>query len=288
MSPRLASVRGYRRRVACIAWPVSQVVVVIILLLPMIWMYVNSFRTSLDLDNGSVIPHTFTLNNFRAVFAQGFLVAMRNSFIVAGVVSVVTTIVATLAAYGLARFRFRGRALVGLIILAGQAIPGLVILVPLIVALEKLHLTNTLVGLAIAYLPIGLPMSVYLLRSALEGLPTEVEDSAMCDGCNRVGVVRHVVLPLLRPSVIAAGAFTFTLCWGEYLFALSLLTSSSQKTLPLALQNIFSAATASFSAPIPIGELLAGGVVVSLPVALLFLAVQRHLIGGMLAGAIKG
>src|SRR5258708_4133579 len=131
----------------------------------MIWLYLGSFRTSLDLDQGSFFPHTFTLANFRSALGQGFPVALRNSAIVAVIVSLVSTFIATLAAYGLARFSFRGRGLIGLLILAGQALPGLIILVPLLVALQRLHLTNSLIGLGIVYLPLGIPGSVYLLRS---------------------------------------------------------------------------------------------------------------------------
>ena len=260
----------------------AQVVVVVVLLLPMIWLYVGSFRTPLDLANGSVVPHSFTVDNFRAVFAQGFLTALRNSLVVSLSVSLVTTMIAAMAAYGLARFSFRGRGAISAAILAGQAIPGLVILVPLIVAMEKLHLTNSLFGLGIVYLPLGLPVSVYMLRSALLAFPSEIEDAALCDGANRLGVVRHMVLPLLRPSVIAVGAFTFTLCWGEYLFALSILSSNSLKTLPLGLQDLFAYLT------LPLGNILAGGVVVSFPVVVIFLLVQRHLVSGLLAGATKG
>jgi len=260
----------------------AQVVVVLVILLPMITLFVGSIRTNLDLDGGSLIPHSFTLSNFRAVFAQGFFTALRNSLAVSLVVSLTTTIIATLAAYGFARFSFRGQGFMSTAVLAGQAIPGLVILVPLVVALQKLHLTNSLIGLAIVYLPIGLPVSVYMLRSALLAFPRDIEDAAMCDGASRVGVVWHMVLPLLRPTIIAVGAFTLTLCWGEYLFALSLLTSTAAKTLPLALQNLFNLYT------LPEGTILAGGVVVSLPVVVLFLAVQRHLVSGLLAGATKG
>ena len=262
--------------------PLAQVLAVFVVLLPMIWLYLGSVRTDLDLDKGGFLPHTFTLANFRAVFAQGFTGAIRNSVIVASVVAIVTTILAALAAYGLARFSFRGRGPIMLLILAGQAIPGLVILVPLIVAMQRLHLTNSLFGLGIVYLPLGLPVSVYMLRSALLALPAEIEESAMVDGCSRVGVVRRIVIPLLRPSIIAVGAFTFTLAWGEYLFALSLLTASSVKTVPLALQDLFSLYT------LPIGTILAGGVLVSLPVVVIFLAVQRHLVSGLVAGATKG
>jgi ABC-type glycerol-3-phosphate transport system permease component len=260
----------------------AQVIVVLVLLFPMIWLYEGAFRTNLDLDNGGLIPHSFTLENFRSALAQGFPTAMRNSLLVSLVVSLVVTTVATLAAYGLARFSFKGRGLIGTAILAGQAIPGLVILVPLVVVLQKLHLTDSLVGLGIVYLPLGLPVAIYMLRSALIAFSSDIEEAAMCDGANRVAVVRHMVLPLLRPTVIAIGAFTFTLCWGEYLFALSLLTSTSSKTLPLALQDLFSLYT------LPLGTILAGGVLVSFPVVLLFLAVQRHLVSGLLAGATKG
>ena len=169
-----------------------------------------------------------------------------------------------------------------MLILAGQTIPALVILVPLIVVLPRIGLTNNLAGLAISYLPIGVPVSVYMLRSALQALPKEVEEAALCDGCSRLGVVRRMVLPLLRPTVVAVAAFTFTVCWGEYLFALSIPTGGAQQTGPLTLQSLFSLYT------LPLGTILAGGVVICLPVVVLFLVVQRHLVGGLLGGATKG
>lgn len=274
--------RTKRERNRMLLLALAQLVSVLVILLPMIWLYLGSFRTNLDLSKGSLLPQTFTLANFRAVFAQGFGTALRNSAIVSIVVSVVSTLFATLAAYGLGRFAFRGRGFLNTLILAGQTIPALVILVPLVVVLRRLDLTNSLVGLAISYLPIGVPISVYMLRSALLALPKEVEEAAMCDGCSRTGVVRRVVLPLLRPTVIAVGAFTFTLCWGEYLFALSILTGGAQQTGPLALQSLFNLYT------LPLGTILAGGVVISLPVVVLFLIVQRHLVGGLVGGATKG
>lgn len=274
--------RARLRRMGAAIIPVAQALAVLIVLLPMIWLYLGSVRTDLDLDKGSILPHSFTLANFHSAFAQGFLSALRNSAIVAIAVSVLSTFVATLAAYGLTRFAFRGRGAISMLILAGQALPGLIILVPLLVALQRLHLTNNLIGLAIVYLPLGIPVSVYMLRSALAAFPKEIEEAAMCDGCGRITIITRIVLPLLRPSVIAVTAFTFTLCWGEYLFALSILTGGSEKTGPLALQDLFSLYT------LPIGTILAGGVIISLPVVIIFLFVQRHLISGLLAGATKG
>lgn len=271
-----------RKQARAVIIPLAQALAVLVILLPMIWLYVGSFRTNLDLDRGSLLPHTLTLANFRAVFQQGFGDALRNSLIVSVVVSAISTVFATLAAYGLGRFAFRGRGFINVLILAGQTVPALVILVPLIVVLRHLGLTNNLAGLAVAYLPIGVPVSVYMLRSALLALPREVEEAALCDGCSRIGVVRRIVLPLLRPTVIAVAAFTFTLCWGEYLFALSILTGGAEKTGPLALQDLFSLYT------LPLGTVLAGGVVISVPVVVLFLLVQRQLVGGLLGGATKG
>jgi ABC-type glycerol-3-phosphate transport system permease component len=132
------------------------------------------------------------------------------------------------------------------------------------------------------HLILALPIAFWLLRNFIDDLPREIEEAAAMDGCGQIGVLRHVVVPLLRPAIVAVGSFAFILSWGEYMVALSLLTSDEVKTLPLAMQTLFQLLG------VDLGLIAAAGVLVSLPVAVLFLLVQRQLIAGLASGGVKG
>jgi ABC-type glycerol-3-phosphate transport system permease component len=265
-----------------VALAVAQLAVLVIVLLPILWLYVAALRTNGDIRSGRLLPGGLTLANFGHLFsATGFPRAFVNSTLVALSVAMVTTLTAAMAAYSLARFSFRGRGAVGILLLGAQMVPTLVVLVPLIVVLREAHLANTLQGLALAHLTLGIPVATWLLRSYIEDLPRELEEAALVDGCSRWGALRHVVIPLLRPGIAAVAVFAFILSWGEYLIALALLTGEDTKTLPLAMQGLFELHD------IDLGALMAFGVAISLPVALLFAAVQRHLVSGLTAGGIR-
>lgn len=261
---------------------IAQVVVAVIFLAPVIWMYLGSFRTDLDIRSGSLLPHTWTLRNFTSLLSQSSVrSAFANSAIVALIVSVVATLASVAAAYGLTRYRFRGRGASLAVILLAQLVPALVVLVPLVVGLRQLHLADSLIGLAIAHLTLGIPVAVLLLRNYLNEIPHSLEEAAWIDGCTRLGALVRVVLPLLRPAVFAVAAFSFILSWGEYLLALSLITSDADKTLPLALQGVFELDT------VDLGQVMAFGVLISLPVAVLFMAIQRNFVSNLALGGVK-
>jgi len=161
-------------------------------------------------------------------------------------------------------------------------LPGIVIVVPLIVILRQLQLTDNLLGLTAAYLLLGLPLAVWMLKGYMDDIPPELDEAATLDGASPVQVLLQVIMPLMAPATVAVGAFAFLLAWGEYLFATSLLTSTEVRTLPLALQAAFGQYTIDW------GMLTAGGVIISLPPAVLFLFFQRYLVGGLTTGGVKG
>ena len=268
------------RRIALIAS--AQVVVAILFLAPIIWMYVASLRPNLDIRSGDLIPTHLSLDNFVHLFQLGIVPqAFLNSAVVAGISSVVVTVVATLAAYSLSRFSFRGRGLVGGFLLAGQLVPGLVVLVPLVVAFRQLGFGDSLVGVTIAHLTLGIPIAVLLLRNYLADIPVALEEAAIVDGCSRIGALFRIVLPLLRPALAAVTAFSFILSWGEYVVALSLVTTDSNKTLPLAMQSLFQLYG------VDLGVVMAFGVIISLPVAILFMFIQRSFVSNLGTGGVK-
>jgi ABC-type glycerol-3-phosphate transport system permease component len=277
---RVSAKRRSHRRTARIA--VAQVAVVLVFLIPIIWMYVASFRSDGDIQSGRFWPHAWTLSNYRQLLSEptlgrGFV----NSVVVSGTSAAIATTAAALAAYGLARYRFRGRTTVTLGLIVAQVVPALVLLVPLVVALQKLHLTDSLFGLTIVYLLLGVPIGVMLLRNYVTQIPESLEEAAFIDGATRMKALWYVTLPLLRPALAAVYAFAFILAWGEYLLALSLQTSDDEKTLPLVMQTLFD--QHAFS----IGEVMAFGVLISLPVAVVFMVAQKSLVANLVAGGVK-
>lgn len=275
-----ALVRRHGRRTAAVA--VAQVAAAVVFCAPILWMYVASLRPNLDIRTGSLIPGRLTLDNYVNLFSLGVVQqAFLNSTIVAATSSVAVTVVSTAAAYGLSRFRFRGRGTTGAFLLAGQLVPGLVVLVPLVVAFRQLGLANSLLGLTIAHLTIGIPTAVLLLRNYLAAIPVSLEEAALVDGATRFGALVRIVLPLLRPALAAVTAFSFILSWGEYVLALSLITDDAAKTLPLAMQSLFQLYG------VDLGLVMAFGVVISLPVAVLFAFIQRSFVSNLGTGGVK-
>ena len=269
-----------RRRTFGVA--AAQLAVVLILLAPIIWMYVAAFRPDLDIRSGRLLPRSLTFGNFTALFGYDVVkTAFVNSVLVAAAVSVVTTCAAVAAAYAIARLRFRGKGPTLALVLIAQLVPGLVVLVPLVVVMRQLGLADSLVGLGIAHLTLGLPIAVMLLRNYLADIPKSLEEAAMIDGCSVLGALWRVILPLLKPAIVAVTAFSFILSWGEYLLALSLISTDSQKTLPLAMQSLFQLNT------VDLGVVMAFGVLISFPVALLFMVIQRNLVSNLAMGGVK-
>lgn len=261
------------------------VVIVFLMIFPIIWLFCTAFKNQADMfaNPWQILPTHPTTANFRHIWnSVGFADAMKNSLIVATVSSLIVTSVALAAAFSLSRFRYRLSGLFAGSILALQMIPGIVLVVPLISTLRKVHLTDNIRGLIIAYLLLGLPVAVFMLKGYLDDIPRDLDEAAMIDGASYFRILREILLPLIAPAAIAVEAFSFILCWGEYLFATSLITSTSNMTLPMALQAAFGQYSIDW------GMLIAGGAIISLPPALLFMVFQRYLVGGLTTGGVKG
>ncbi len=282
----MAAISGSaRKRLRGLALDVLSIVVVGLLVFPIVWLYLTALKPKGQMFEGplAIVPRTVTLDNFARIWnAVGFQAAFRNSLIVAGVSAVVVTLAGLLASYSLSRFRYPLRSFFAGSILAVQMLPGIVIVTPLIVILRRLGLTDNLRGLTIVYLLLALPITVWMLKGYMDDIPRELDEAAVVDGASTLRVLWQIILPLMGPATVAVGAFAFLLAWGEYLFAVSLITSVEEKTLPLALQAAFGQYTVDW------GMLTAGGVIISLPPAILFLFFQRYLVGGLTAGGVKG
>ncbi|HEX3348302.1 MAG TPA: carbohydrate ABC transporter permease [Acetobacteraceae bacterium] len=256
----------------------------LLILFPLYWMATTSLKIPRDiLRTPSLWPHAFTWNNYRILIENdGFLTAIRNSFLVSATVTVISVAISSLAAYSLARFRTRFRGVIGRLILFAYLTPASLLFIPLSIIMAQLQLGDSLVGLVLVYLTFSLPLSTWLLQSYFRSVPRELEEQGTIDGLSRIGALLRIVLPLSAPGLAAVSIFTFTGAWNELLLALVLITSAGKRTAPLALNFLISSDT------LPYGPLMAGAVLSSVPLILLYFLAQRFMVQGMTAGSVKG
>src|SRR5690625_584869 len=211
---------------------------------------------------------------------------LTNSLIVTVTATVCALIIAVLASYPLARLRFRGKRVFSMTVLSTQMFPGILFLLPLFLMFVQgeeifgIQLTGSYTGLIITYLTFALPFSIWMLAGYLQAIPEGLEEAAMIDGTSRIGALVRVILPVARPGILAVGVFAFITAWGEVLFA-SVLTDTETRTLSIGLKLYTSQVDTLWN------ELLAPSLTISLPVIIAFMLVQRHLVSGLSAGAVK-
>jgi len=209
-----------------------------------------------------------------------------NSLVVSVIATSVSVAIAVIAAYALARMRFRGQRLFGMVILSTQMFPGILFLLPLFLIFVQLkswtgvQFTGSYTGLIITYLTFALPFSIWMLTGYFRSIPFELEEAAMVDGTGRVGAMLRVILPVAKPGIIAVTVFAFNTAWGELLFA-SVLTNDKTRTLAVGLQQYLSEVDVFWN------QLMAASLAVSLPLLIFFLMMQKHLVAGLAAGSVK-
>jgi len=201
---------------------------------------------------------------------------------VASSVTLISLVVASLAAYSMVRFRYRFKGLIGRLILFAYLTPTSLLFIPLSILIARLQLGNTLHGLIFVYLTFSLPVSTWMLQAYFAAVPRELEEQGMIDGLSRLGALFRIVLPLSAPGLAAVAIFTFTEAWSEVLLALVLINSESRRTAPLALNYLIT------SDVLPWGPLMAGAVLSSVPLMILYFVAQRFIVQGMTAGSVKG
>lgn len=260
------------------------IIAVLLVLFPIYWMVITSLKLPREIYRlPSLWPQVATLTNYEKLLADGsFLAAIRNSLIVATVVTVISVFISSFAAYSMVRFRYRFRGLIGRLVLFAYLTPASLLFIPLSIVMAQLNLGNSLLGLILVYLTFSLPLSTWLLQGYFRGVPREIEEQAMIDGHSRLGALIHIVLPLSAPGIAAVSIFTFTGAWNELLLALVLITSESKRTAPLALNYLIT------SDELPWGPLMAGAVVSAVPLMILYFVAQRFMVQGMTAGSVKG
>ncbi|MFC3705848.1 carbohydrate ABC transporter permease [Devosia honganensis] len=263
---------------------VPMLLIVAFALAPYVWMFMTSVTPESRLQQVGVQidPGGWTFDNFVRLFARtSFLGNMVNSLIVSvGTVAVALALSIT-AAYAFSRFNFAGRRLLMAQFLMVNMFPIVLLILPLFILMRRLGLLDTHLALVVANATIAIPFSVWMLTSYINAIPKSIDEAAMSDGCTRLGALWRVILPLCTPGIIATGIYIFITSWNEYIYALT-LGGRSVRTITVAIQTLIG------EYQIEWGLLTAGGVVGALPATVLFLIIQKRLIGGLTQGAVKG
>jgi ABC-type glycerol-3-phosphate transport system permease component len=262
----------------------TRVLVLAAVVFPLYWMLAASLTSDARLfEAPSLVPTALSLEHYRALFAaRDFLVPIRNSLMVAGLTTMFVIPVAALCAYAVARMPLPGKRVLLALVLAVSMFPQISIVAPLYLLLRELGLLNTYPGLVLPYLTFSMPLAIWLLTGFFRHFPRELEEAAMLDGASRFRTLCQIVLPLAAPGLASTAILTFLYCWNEFLFALSFTLGPDRHTVPVAI------ALFRGRYQVPWGEVLAGAIVASVPVVLLVLLFQRHIVSGLTAGATKG
>jgi ABC-type glycerol-3-phosphate transport system permease component len=263
---------------------IAAVIIAIYSAFPIYWMVISSLRepTSL-LTRVSLLPGPFTLEYYSNLLElTDYPTHFVNSVIVAVVTVAVTMVFSVMIAYAVTRQRIRGKKLIVGAMLYAYMFPPLLIAIPMFTIFAQLGLSDTLTGLIASHLTLTLPLGVWFLWGFFKGMPFELEEAAMVDGCTRLGAFVRVVLPLSLPGLITVAIFSFLLSWTDYTFALIMIGSDANKTLPVGLASM----VGSFD--LRWGEIMAGSTLIALPLFAAFALLTQYFIQGLGAGAVKG
>ena len=276
----------HRRRHHHLGANIVALVFAVVWAFPVYWMINTAFKPRPEVMTAEPLffPQHPTVTNFVNAFGQSnFLLDLRNSVIVVVSAVLLSIVLGGFAAAALSRFRFRGRRTIMVVILAVQMLPPTALLIPTFLVFNELSLLGTFFGLVLAYVATVLPFSIWVMRGFFLAIPYEIEEAAMIDGAGTWRILRSILFPLVLPGIIATSIFAFITAWNDYLIAYTFMKDESMYTLPVWL--------ASFSNPqsgTDFGGQMAASVLFSLPVVVFFLLIQRKLVTGMSAGAVKG
>ena len=262
--------------------------VLLVMLAPVFWLLISAFQDDLELSTGAYDLLSPTIDAFSGMWDTiDFERFFVNSLVICTVAALLATAFASSAGYALARYRFRGSRVFGLTVIGTQLIPGSMFLLPLFIGFIWINqnvgipLYDTHLGMIIVYTAFFTPVAIFFMRSFFLAIPRDLEEAAMVDGCTRFGAFRRVVLPSAAPGLVATFVYAFLFAWDELLFAAA-LTQTDAETLSIGIRNFIGNYSQEYA------QLMAAGVVSTLPVMLAFFATQRWLVTGLTAGAVKG
>ena len=250
----------------------------LLVVLPIYWIVITSFKTSgeiLDLNNITFFPKDFTFEQFH------YGVLLKNSLLVSVASALVVTVFSMLGGYSLARYKFRGKQTVVLFFLITQMIPGILVIIPLYIIFSKLGMINTHIGLFIYYVTVNLPFCVITMRSFFERIPITLEEAAKVDGCTKMQSLFKIVFPIMFPGIVSGFVFGFIGAWNELIAGSIFISTPEMWTIPVGLKTLIGKYNVEW------GLLMAGGVMALIPTALMFAVMQKFIVEGMTAGAVK-
>jgi N,N'-diacetylchitobiose transport system permease protein len=282
-----AAPRRRRRHYATGAWNAVAMVLAVVLGAPIYWMLATAFKTSEDINQlvPQFWPHHPSLRAFREVLGDSiFRDDLRNSLVITLSAVLISIVVGFFGALAIARFRFAGRKVFVFAVLIVQMIPLLALTIPLSLLLDRFQLKNSLTGVVIAYLMFSMPYTVWTLRTFIAGIPKELDEAAMVDGCSRWQTFYKIILPLVGPGLIATGVYAWILAWNEFVLANTLLLDNSKQTAMVYLLVFQSSPTHGAD----YGGLMAAATLTALPVVVLFVLFQSRISAGLTQGAVKG
>lgn len=252
---------------------------------PFYWMVLTSFKPEKELFSlqNPLVVTAPTMKHYQQLLKfHPFGSWLGNSFLVAGGVTLISLVLGSLAAYGLTRLPFRGAALVAQLTLVGYLLPRTVLVIPLYRMLGTLGLIDSLTGLGLTYITFSLPFCIWLLTGYFKAIPKELDEAAMIDGCTPLSALIKVVLPLVRPGLVAAAIFAFSMCWNEYMYPLAFIKNPTLKPLTTGIGAMQMGDTFAW------GRIMAAGTLATIPIVILFGLIHRHIVSGLASGAVKG
>jgi multiple sugar transport system permease protein len=282
-SREMDGLEARRPTVRALLW-ILLAAVVVLYGFPFIYLLLTSFKTPLETIAvpPKVLPSTWTTANYVAALSrQGVVASFINSVSAATISTALSLVLAVPAAYGITRFKTRAGRVFIMVALVTRMVPPVAVGIPLLSTIAFLGLTDTPTGLAIAHTTISLPLSIWLMASFFEAVPMELDEAARVDGCTRLGALRRVILPVISGGMAVTAIFAFLASWNEFLFAL-LLTSVRAQTTPIVIANFQTQFGLDW------GAMTALAALYSIPVILLTLVLQRHIVAGLTLGAVKG
>jgi multiple sugar transport system permease protein len=252
---------------------------------PIIWTFLTSIKREQDIVTRDLqyLPQVVTLENYINIWQRsGFPTLIANSVITTTLTLLICLTIGSLAAYAFSRFRFRGRTVLLMSYLVIRMFPAVLLIIPLFIILRDIGLLDKREGLALAYTTFLLPLCVWMMKGFFDAIPIDLEEAARIDGCTRLGALVRVVLPLARSGLVATAVFIGIAAWNEYLFALMLTTGQGSRTWPVGIQLMVGEFQLAW------GQFSAGGILSIIPIMIFFSIVQRSLVRGISAGAVKG
>lgn len=287
MTPIQTSKPDSKQTSARLGLSLAVILLAVFSLAPILWQVLTSIKTTTDIAAvpNVYFPKQFTLEHYIEIFRRRpFLSYMLNSFLVAGISTLLCLLIGTPAAYALTRLKLPGERLILAAVLVVTLFPYILLFLGLLELVRSFGLANNFLVLIVSYTAVNLPLTILVMRSFFQQLPTDLEDAAKVDGYNIGQMLLQILLPLTLPALVTTGILAFIASWNEFLFALTFITRESMKTVPVAVAQL--SGTAVFE--IPYGALAAATVIGTLPLVALVLVFQRRIVQGLTAGAVKG